>query len=403
MRKTGRRIRGPNVNNVLLGSKLASTRSHGLDILRAVLALWVLTAHSIPWMDRLQGAGQAPHAMVLLTSVVGALTQSSRELNPAVLVFIVLSGYCIHRNGLRYKSSLLPYAVRRCARILPIFYVALFASSAIGAFETKRPGAACLMAHATGLSTLIDSFATCPLGNMPLGTVKVEAVLYVLYGVAFTALVWRGRERWVWGICAACAISDLFVSIEARSHFSFYYWWQNWSVFGFITYWWIGAAFVNPAVSKPIMAGWRRLAVAYVIITVVILFLTPVAIKLQQYSPGDVPAAAYFLAEVRKLILALLAGVLIVSLERVQIEKSNPLAALGRAGYSLYALHTPVTFLMLNSGASWYATVAVNIAVAFVSRFVVERPGEMIGRLILAGMAARPHHNPADVVNLSPK
>ena len=206
-------------------------------------------AHSVPWAESLQGTGAAPHPMIFLTSVVGKATQSSYELNLAVLVFIVLSGYCIHRNGLREKTSLVPYAVRRCARILPIFYVALFFSAAVGAFETKSPNVVCILAHATGVSTFTSAFAFCPLGNWPLGTVKVEFVLYFLYGAAFSLLVWRGRGRWIWGLCAASFVADLIVAASAGSYFNFYYWWQNWSVFGFFVYWWLGVAFVNPAVS----------------------------------------------------------------------------------------------------------------------------------------------------------
>ncbi len=81
----------------------------------------------------------------MLTSIVTALTQSTWELNPAVIVFIVLSGYCIHRAGFRDdRSNISAYAVRRVARILSIFHFALCAGiaivSSVSAYETDWAG-----------------------------------------------------------------------------------------------------------------------------------------------------------------------------------------------------------------------------------------------------------------------
>jgi peptidoglycan/LPS O-acetylase OafA/YrhL len=79
-------------------------------MLRALFALWVVIGHLIPWARRLQGVEAVPAWLYYFTdTIVDRLTQSSNELNPAVLCFIVLSGYCIHRNGLRKPGdSILP-------------------------------------------------------------------------------------------------------------------------------------------------------------------------------------------------------------------------------------------------------------------------------------------------------
>jgi peptidoglycan/LPS O-acetylase OafA/YrhL len=159
-------------------------------------------------------------------------------------------------------------------------------------------------------------------------------------------------------------------------------------LFGFFFYWWLGAAAVNPSIQMHLRRLWPYFVIAYLILTVVMLYLVPGVIRdvpylLQDYSPQDVPTVAFVLAEIRKITLAVLVAVLINFLETTTIRTHNPLASLGRASYSLYALHTPLTFLMLSSGVSWYLTIAGNLAAAFASRLLIERPGLALGKAIL--------------------
>jgi peptidoglycan/LPS O-acetylase OafA/YrhL len=385
--------------SILLDCPKITTRSTSIDALRAGLALFVMLDHLLPWTDGIEGAGTVPRPLLLLTQIIGTLTQSSFELNPAVIAFIVLSGYCIHRAGFRTdESGLSVYGVRRAFRILPIFYFAFFLSALVGAFETQHPSFGCVAAHAMMLSTLTPHFANCPLGNLPLGTVKVEIVLYGLYAFAFW-MVWRGREALVWITVALIAVVALSVAAHARDHFALYYWWQNWSALGFFSYWWIGAAFVNPAVAAHARARLRFLLGCYAVLTLAILLVTPVALTLQSYGVGDVPTIAFVLAELRKFVLAALVGVLIVRLEGIALSSWNPLAALGRASYSLYALHPPLIFVLCKLGSPWYLTIAANIAIAFVSYATIENPGIAIGRLYLRRHAMP--SQPAPVVTRS--
>jgi peptidoglycan/LPS O-acetylase OafA/YrhL len=97
-------------------------RSLGIDSIRAVLALWVLSSHAIYWTPPIY---RGSFGFGLLTRLEWRLRQGQSvvdEAHPAVLSFIVLSGYCVHRNGLRATStSVRQFALRRIFRIVPVY------------------------------------------------------------------------------------------------------------------------------------------------------------------------------------------------------------------------------------------------------------------------------------------
>ena len=172
----------------------------------------------------------------------------------------MLSGYCIHRAGLRApdRQALGFYALRRGFRILPVYGLGIGAGLlgfAIAARRSAYLAAAlsgtsqidslCIAAKALTVPALVPQLFQCAfLGNAPLATVMVEIVLYATYGAAFALLVWRGRERIIWLVCAG-VFGVSVVLFSAGVEPGFYAWWQNGSVFGFLPYWWLGVLFVN--------------------------------------------------------------------------------------------------------------------------------------------------------------
>lgn len=184
-------------------------RSNGLDVFRAVLALWVFLGHLFRWVPWIEGPQSAPHFMQPLALIVLVFSQTRAELPPSVLCFIVLSGYCIHRVGLRRDDAdFRDYAIRRVVRILPLFFIAFAAGIASGAFMTARPSLGCIAAHVTLLSTLTSEFESCHLGNDLLETLQVEIVLYALYALVVWLMLRRLREWTLWATCAAVAASQ---------------------------------------------------------------------------------------------------------------------------------------------------------------------------------------------------
>jgi peptidoglycan/LPS O-acetylase OafA/YrhL len=370
---------------------LRRDRSNGIDVLRAVFALWVVLAHLIPWTVFAQGGRAVPAWLADGARLVERLFQPVGELHPAVVAFIVLSGYCIHRAGLRSPGpgEIAGYGIRRFFRIVPLYYLAIaaglvgfllaFRHSPTLAAALSGTGAisgACIAAKALALSAFWPGWYECGfLGNAPLATVLVEIVLYILYAAAFAGLVWRGRERLVWILCAA-----LFVGSLAMLGFgvgpAFYSWWQNGSIFGFLPYWWLGVAFVNPHFAEACRRRWWLVAAAWAGLSAVLL-------------PSS-PPALLALAELRKLCLALGTGMLIYAADNVRPNRTGGLAPVGRAGYGLYAMHAPLTYTLVVYGAAWWAVLAANIVTGLIVHWLVERPLVDLGRILRRRLAPRP-------------
>lgn len=369
----------------LAGDPVRRDRSDGIDVLRALFALWVVLAHLVPWSALTQGPDAVPHWLQQAMRLLIAIFQPAAELHPAVLGFIVLSGYCIHRAGLRApaEGAITGYAIRRFFRIAPLYYLAIAAGLAgfviAGWHDAKLASAlsgttqfsgACLAAKGLVLSAVFPSLYQCGfLGNAPLATVLVEIVLYILYAAAFAGLVWRGRERLVWLGCGALFLLSL--PLVARSP-GLYGWWQNGSVFGFLPYWWLGVAFVSPAFAEACRRRWWLILLGWAALTALLTLGTPLP-----------PAVA----ELRKLVFALGVGILICAADNLRLRGFHPLVPIGRAGYGLYAVHAPLTYTLAIYGVRWWLVLAVNIAAGLVLHCAVERPLIAVGRRLRLRLA----------------
>lgn len=387
---------------LISGAERIKGRSDGIDLLRAIFALWVVLGHLVPWARRLQGVDAVPGWLYYFTdTIIDRLTQSSNELNPAVLAFIVLSGYCIHRNGLRVPTdSIAAFSIRRCFRILPVFWLAcllpiltLHFDVLVSAVKTKSihgivaadPG--CLVAKMTAIPAIVPFFGDCASqANGPLLTVMVEIVLYALYAAFFAFLVWRGREYWIGVLCSAAFAGGVIVAAlvalnPSGENAALYNWWQNSSVFGFLPYWWLGAIAVNSAVR----AFFNR---HFAVTTTILVILTALLVGVWYLYHTSYETAV--IAQFRQLALALWMATLIVKVDGVRVSGFNPLPAIGRAGYSVYAFHAPILVCLLIYGVSWPLVFIAVIAVGLIMYFFVERPAMSDGKRVAARFTAKP-------------
>ena len=154
-----------------------------LDVLRGVAALMVLVWHAYP----VNAAGAYERGWGLAFADTG-LGQGG------VTLFFVLSGFLIGgpfleaRLGLRPTPDLRAYALRRAARIVPAYWLALAGTIAVlGYFTMQPPTGGQLLEHALLLQNTVPGEAH---GFFPPGwTLGVEALFYIALPLAVLVLL----------------------------------------------------------------------------------------------------------------------------------------------------------------------------------------------------------------------
>lgn len=217
----------------------------------------------------------------------------------------------------------------------------------------------CLAAKLTMVAAIIPNFHPCAyVGNAPLATVMVEIVLYAGYAAVFVLIRTRSGVTIFGCLCGTAGAIYFAIAGLGHSQPILYNWLQNSSYIGFLPFWWIGALVLHPDVEEAIWR-WRTWLLGAWIVLTALLFA---------YGPATA------LSELRKAIFALLVGLLICVVERVKISERNPIASLGRAGYSIYAFHGPLTYLLVVAGAPWWLTFVCAVIFGVVMFILVERP-----------------------------
>lgn len=368
--------------DALLDFPASFSRSDGIDLLRGLLALWVMFAHLVPWSGMTSGSDPA---LQFFMAGLGRVFQPMAETHPAVLGFIVLSGYCIHRNGFRCNEGRLQsYAIRRFFRIVPVYLLASLAGvaaflaasaldpqTAAALSGTREISTRCLAAKLTGISVLLPRFHECSFeGNAPLTTVMVEIWLYALYAIVVFALLRPGKERAFWSWLLPLWALGVFY---AYHHPHLLSWWHNGSLLGFAVYWWLGAKFVSPDFCA-LIKKWRWLvAFAWLMLTACLFFKKP-----------DWP----LLVEVRKCAFAMLIGSFVAEIDAMRLQFTRLATGIGRAGYSLYAFHAPLLFYLLISGLHWGLVATLTIGASLVAYAAFEAPLTRLGKRLSAAPRA---------------
>lgn len=333
---------------------------------RVLLALYIFCFHLIP-RYAFYGYDIAP-ALNLELGLI-QLFQGSRETNPAVLAFIVISGYCIHRNGLRVGNyNVREFLIRRAVRILPMFFIGTLLGALVVFFLRSDPQIATIT-NTQEFSLLGMLYKTSGLiafipyqfeqlshqGNGPLITCCVELWLYACYPLLMLLILRIGDKAFWLLLCALTALgaaaSTYSLNVES--------WWHNGSLFGFLIYWWIGVYAVNAAYK--VFDYRKTFFLCYLALSIVLIFF-----------PMYLPKIHLFV-ELRKIIFALLvAGILRRS------EQMPSFSIFGRnfaqAGYSLYVLHVPLICLALYFNVNIYVTFMTILLLVYLSYLYIEKP-----------------------------
>lgn len=159
--------------------RIGMDRVRGLDSIRFICAVWVLIGH----------AGPLPYVMGIDRSttfglLAGGVLRNFISGPAAVIVFFVISGFCIH-FPYRHATSveLLPYFARRHIRILVPVAAAILLGAPIG----------------IRLSILQDSI---------LWSLVCEEVYYTLYPV-----ILKARARWGWSTLIGVTFSSAYAVV----------------------------------------------------------------------------------------------------------------------------------------------------------------------------------------------
>jgi peptidoglycan/LPS O-acetylase OafA/YrhL len=293
-----------------------------------------------------------------------------------VLGFIFLSGYCIHRNGLRsHRDGVAAYAIRRFFRIYPVFFLAslfgfgmFYIASRISPEAAPTASGTYELTLENMLRKLLTTETVNPLdyypsiqGNGPLQTVAVEMWLYAVYPLALIVVGRLSDWTW-WTVVVACWVASVGINTFMPE---WRYWSFNASLIGFIPFWWIGLKFTDPHFAR---------FMGRIVILPVAAWLV---ITLFQKDLG--PYTQLF-AAIRQVMFALCFGCLISFIDKARSTSSNPLGVVGSAGYSIYAFHAPVVYMMVLCGVPWWLIGFTAIAVGAVAFLAIEKPFMRIGR-----------------------
>lgn len=345
--------------------------SRGIELLRGIFCLWVLFAHLIPWTQFVQGNFTIPSFISRSLTYLVTLFQSNGETHPAVIGFIVLSGYCIHRSGLRRdKLDIRTYCLRRIFRIYPVYFLAtafgcicyfysasidLKVTQNISGTETISP--LNVFIKIAGLSALIPNLHQSTfLGNAPLHTVMVEIWLYMVYPLFMLLMMKRNSERSLWLIILTVWIAGV---VGLTMFPRFHSWWHNGSLFGFLILWWIGAKCVDAKFSSKIFAFKYVFFFAWIILSALLFYEI---------------SHCVFVVELRKVVFAACCGMFIFKIDNLNDHFIRFISWIGKPSYSIYALHAPFVHLLLIGGFSWITTAVFSVLIGFISYRFYELP-----------------------------
>ncbi len=354
---------------------------HGLDGLRGVAALGVVTLHV--WMYT---GAHARHASPLVDAVVG-------ELRVGVIAFFVLSAFLLSRpwlaaaDGVGAAPRPAAFLVRRAARILPAYWFAV-----AGAFAILWRTGSARGADAGDLplfAVLAQNHVERTRGQLvpPAWSLSVEMCFYVVLPLLGVALAWlcrrHGRVPAATAMAVGMAVGGLGWIALAQA-----VGWPRTVTTSLPTYLPVFACGILAAGVRPPRAPVARRAL-------ILVGAALVAANGLWHARGtgtlghvvlDLPAAAGFAL----VVVGLVAG-------PPGLLELRPVRWLGTVSYGLYLWHLPILYALREEGVlprgALVAMVAVlvpSLVMAALSWYGLERPVLRAGRRSRRRLAAEP-------------
>ncbi len=364
---------------------MSSTKHRSnLGVLRFLLALWVFLAHTVPWY-----AVVHHQKLPIIGKIMAILRklQSNGELHPAVIGFLVLSGYVISSSFKMEKqlpiSAIKAWAIRRFFRIYPIYLLGVLFGLVFWTLSKSNPlnvllsstnhlNAGCVMAKATLLSALTPfGYPNCALqGNSPLITAAAEMGLYAIYGVILIWLMKRSFHYMYGTIITLWLILTIITAALGQVHPNFVAFWIHGSPLNYLLPWWLGVLVVQKF-SK------------HSLIKTLYLFLPALAIGglwiFLRHTFNQNGTQKFLVVEVNLVFLSFAFATLIRLLEAApQLPKL--ISKVENYGYALYALHAPLSLYLLFNNYSFPKIITINAISVILAYYLIEKPLREYGR-----------------------
>ncbi|THD77701.1 MAG: acyltransferase [Phenylobacterium sp.] len=311
----------------------------GLDTLRFVAALWVAFSHGAsPPVDSMFGVhGPATH----LVSAGMALVFNGTA---AVVVFFVISGFCIHLPNIgAERLDWRRFLTRRLVRIVPPLLAII------------------------GLTRWLGDRYVAAVDTV-LWSVYCELIYYALYPLLF-ALLRHWRLRYI--LIASIAPMAILLALKPTAAFLWHF--GAWTWLYCAPFWLLGAELAERYRRGSLRTRgsiwiWRCAAVVLCGLATVALYHLPIAVG----YPWTMPAFAVF-------------ATFWVAQEIGHAEQKGAVAVLellGAGSYSLYLAHKiPLEALPAPTGALGWLELLAAIAAATLALYVfVERPSHQLAR-----------------------
>lgn len=376
------------------GVPITGDRLRSIDLLRGVAVLAVLAIH-IPH-EAPGGWREHPFFFPAFLAEFGYL---------GVPLFIVISGFCIHRRAALARQATGSYAFdwldfwkRRFIRLYPPYVAAIVFALACAfwlhdRFATPETFLGWDLAlHLLLVHNLTEQYATS-LGNGAFWSLGTEEQLYALYAVLLALLATRGRATAI-AIVAIVTIAWRLAAphFEGRTvdvgpfdlgqwfQWPFHYW-LHWALGAIAVDAWLGnRALPRWCASAPLALGLLCVGLALNKSTLELLARTSFApLSLLDAAPatlgtwhnfGELAVALACFIGMNRLLRSEADG-------RLTGRMSGALAFVGRISYSLYLVHVPVIYVLEEqlpfgyTPADWlarytlYGMVTLGVAYAF--------------------------------------
>jgi peptidoglycan/LPS O-acetylase OafA/YrhL len=364
-------------------SKESKYRSN-LGVLRFLLALWVFLAHTVPWY-----AVVNQHKLPVIGKVMALLRklQSNGELHPAVVGFLVLSGYVISSSfpmarqvpALKIKA----WAIRRFFRIYPIYLLGIVFGLIFWTLSKSNPlninlsstdhlNAGCIAAKTTLISAFTPfGYPNCALqGNSPLITAAAEMLLYAIYGLI---IIWLTKRRFAFMFQCIFILwfgLTILTGYLGSTHPNYVAFWIHGSPLNYLLPWWLGVLLIQKFTNHNFLNFLKLALPAFILGAIWVL---------TRHHFNTNASQKFVMVELNLLFLSLAFACLIYLLELApQLPKA--IAKVENLGYALYALHAPLSLYLLFSHYSYLEIVLINLVVVIAAYAIIEKPLREFGR-----------------------